>query len=170
MRTSLDTYKICLNQNKVPFFYSWPSIIIVLLFGTFNLLFFIGLFMLWKRTRLDKLSNFYMWKVLLVLGVLVCFGAAVLLMTGAGMIQGLALLTPAAVDSVTIWLVIGIAVILLAFWLALRSKKTSRYIDAIYNKKLLTISKIASYVGGSAEIVRGDLLRLIARDICRGIY
>lgn len=154
------TNKNKFKNQKIPWWLSWPILIIV------TILFWpIGVFLIWKRIRIDRKAAMAVGRFISIFGWL-CVGVA-----GIGFLGYLPEgITKEDVSMILFYSIFGIVLILLGRNTRKNAQKYKKYISIVVNHEETSIDNIAMAIPTSYENAKRDLQKMINRGYFTDAY
>lgn len=140
---------------------SWSAIIIA-----FIVFFPIGLFLIWKRSLIDRKAASPLGKIIFILGcvnLLIVFSGLVQCITTEGFASG-------NISKIIFFLLSGIGLIWIGKKIKNNIDKSEKYISIIANKGILDIDRIAAAIPTSYENAIKDLQNIFDEGFFGGAY
>lgn len=155
-----DANKDIIKNKKCEWWVSWPVIVIACI-----LFWPIGIFLIWKRTSVDKKAALNTGKTISIFGW-ICLAFAFL-----GLFVGIS--EGFASDDAGMILFFGIAgLVLVAFgkYTSNSAKKSRKYIAIVVNQEMTSIDNIAASIPTTYDDAKKDLQKMIDKGYFDGAY
>lgn len=147
-------------NTKIEWWLSWPFIII-----TFILFWPISLFLIWKRTTLNKKTALVSGKTIVILGWVNL--SLALLRLFAGISKGL---KKDDITATLFFLLVGACLLTLGKKIKNNADKSKKYISLIVNDGIIDIDNIAVAIPTSYENAKKDLQKMINKGFFEDSY
>lgn len=149
-----------MNSPKPEWWLSWPAIIII-----FIVFFPVGLFLIWKRTTIDKKAALFSGRVVGIFGWIslsfALLGFLVCISEGFGSDD---------VTAITFFLLAGAGLVTLGKKIKNSASKSRKYISIIANHGIIDIDNIAAAIPTSYDNAKKDLQKMIDTGFFEGAY
>lgn len=145
---------------KLKWWLSWPFIIVAFIF-----FWPAALFLIWKRTTIDKKASILSGNILTLLGYVSL--AIIALGIFVSIFQGF---KSNDVRSITFFLFAGVGLLLLGRKVNANAEKSKKYISIIVNNGIIDIDNIAATIPTSYAKARNDLQNMINKGFFQGAY
>jgi len=160
LQNNSQNAKTSMRNPKPKWWLSWPAIIIICI-----VFWPVGLFLIWKRTTIDKKAALFSGKVVGILGwislSLAFLGLFVSISDGMGSDD---------VTAILFFLLAGVGLLALGKKTTTNADKSKKYISIIINDRVIDIDNIAAAIPTSYENAKKDLQKMIDKGFFESAY
>jgi succinate dehydrogenase hydrophobic anchor subunit len=143
------------NQQEMHWWLSWPAIVIICI-----LFWPLGIFLIWKRTTMDKKAAMNAGKSMSIIGwILLVLGFLILI---GGLSEPVSDTSGIIVDFI-IFIGGGLALIILGAKRKKEAVRFKKYIDMVINQRITSIDNIAASFPTTYDIANKDLQKMIKK-------
>ena len=148
-----------LTSPKIPWWLSFPALTIITMLS-----FPVGIFLIWKRTKVDTNSK----------GIIITVFGGILVFIGT-LAFVILVIPPQDIDNsdinvIVFFLILGFSLIFLGRKKRKDAEKLKKYISIILTNKETSINNIAAAIPTSYKVAKKDIQNLIKKGYLAGIY
>lgn len=160
MNNNLEKIKASTRNIKSEWWLSWPAII-----AACFLFWPVGLFLIWKKTSVDKKAALFSGKIVGIFGwVSVVFAVLVIVV---GLSEGFA---SDDAPFIIFFILAGVGLIFLGKKITNSASRSKKYISIIVNDEITDLDNIAAAVPTTYDNARKDIQKMIDKGFFEGAY
>jgi len=160
LQNNHQSTKTSLKNPKVEWWLSWPAIIIICI-----IFWPVGLFLIWKRTTVDKKATLFSGRVVGIFGwVSISFALLGFLVCMSEGFQS------EDIKMIIFFLLAGVGLVILGKKIKNNARKSKKYISIVVNDGITDIDSIAAAIPTVYEDAKKDLQKMIDDGFFEGAY
>lgn len=160
LQNNYPSTKTSLKNPKLEWWLSWPAIIIICI-----IFWPVGLFLIWKRTTVDKKATLFSGRVVGIFGwVSISFALLGFLVCMSEGFQS------EDIKMIIFFFLAGVGLVMLGKKIRNNARKSKKYISIVVNDGITDIDSIAAAIPTVYEDVKKDLQKMIDDGFFEGAY